>query len=264
MKVCPSCDKRFSTQMKLCEHDGTALQVEDPPDGLLLGDRYRLVRKIGQGGMGVVYLAEHAKLGKRIAVKFLRGHLAEDPIILARFQREARAASEIDHSGIVDVLDFGEDPEHGVYYVMEYVEGRELSDVLEAEEVLPPAEVIRLGIEIADTLDMAHEHGVVHRDLKPDNIFLWERKGRESLPKILDFGIATAPGGAEEHLTQTGAVFGTPPYMSPEQAGGSPLGRCPTSTPWASSSIRWRRGPCRSAAACSSSWRLTGPRSRRR
>jgi len=169
--------------------------------------------------MGVVYAAEHVALNRQVALKFLRGHLADDPVILRRFQREARAASNIAHSGIVDVTDFGDDPDHGVFYIAEYVDGPSLSDHLKLRGALPEREAYYLGAKIADALHAAHSNGITHRDLKPDNIILLERQDRPPQPKILDFGIAgVAREDAEgsSKLTRTGAVFGTPAYMSPE------------------------------------------------
>ena len=228
MRICPKCRTRYPWAARFCDTDKESLEIEDPEAGAIIGDRYRLAKVLGRGGMGIVFVAEHLALQKRVALKFLRGHLADDPVVLKRFQREARSASAIEHPGIVSVTDFGEDADHGVYYTMELVKGRELTAHLQDCGALPVAEVVELGAEIADALAAAHAAGVVHRDLKPDNIFLADRPGKPPQPKILDFGIAAVSSDeGDAKLTVTGSVFGTPRYMSPEQAvGGSVTHLC--------------------------------------
>ncbi len=219
MKRCPRCQRSFANTSRLCEDDGETLETANPEPGTQIGGRYRLIRILGEGGMGVVYLAEHSALGREVALKFLRGQFAEDPVILRRFQREARAASSIRHPGIVDVTDFGDDAEHGVFYTMEFVPGSTSLEEVVQRGPMDLDEVIRVGVGVADALAAAHEAGVIHRDLKPDNILLARRREGPPIPKILDFGIAGVVDDAE-NLTQTGSVFGTPPYMSPEQCMG--------------------------------------------
>ena len=221
MKICPKCSKEFPQSTKLCDTDGSPLDIADPPVGTVVQGRYRLTEMLGQGGMGVVFKAEHVALGKRVAVKFLRGHLAEDPTVIKRFQREAWAASEIHHPGIVDVIDFGEDPVHGVFYAMEFVDGPSLTGMIAEQAPMPFALVAGIGAVLADALDAAHIQGVVHRDLKPDNIIIERVEGRPMQPKILDFGIAAITNSTEgARLTRTGSMVGTPQYVSPEQAMG--------------------------------------------
>ena len=221
MKVCPACRTEYASSVRLCETCGEMLEIANPEAGVAIGGRYRLEKLLGEGGMGVVYCAEHISLGKKVALKFLRGQMADDPVVLKRFQREARAAGSIDHPGIVAVTDFGEDGEHGCYYAMEYVPGHSLATILAEQGPFTPLEAARIGSELADTLFLAHQHGIIHRDLKPENIIMASRPGRPMQPKILDFGIAAFAADEDgARLTRTGSVFGTPAYMSPEQAMG--------------------------------------------
>ena len=187
---------------------------------------YRLTRRIGQGGMGAVYVGEHPVIGRRVAVKVLLPERARDQEMVGRFFNEARAASAIHHPGIVEVLDFGTLPSGVPYIVMELLEGESLTARIERDGRLEPQVAVDLGVQAASALGAAHAQGIVHRDLKPDNLFLVEDPqgaGRARI-KILDFGIAKLTGGAESELpsvrTRTGAILGTPIYMSPEQCRG--------------------------------------------
>jgi eukaryotic-like serine/threonine-protein kinase len=207
--------ERFSNDV---EHD------ERSPDaylGTVLGERYAVETVIGEGGMGRVYLARHRLIDKQVAIKILHVELARDKEAVGRFVREAKAASSIGNPHIVDVSDFGETPDGSTYFVMEYLDGVTLADLLDAEGVLPPKLTIHLGRQMCDGLAAAHAQGIIHRDLKPDNIVV-VKKGEEDFAKILDFGIAkvSGPSGGTK-LTIAGAVFGTPHYMSPEQAAGT-------------------------------------------
>jgi hypothetical protein len=186
---------------------------------------YVVRKKIGEGGMGAVYVAEHQRLGRRVAVKVLLPQMNASAEMVARFFNEAKAATEIRNQHIVDVLDFGELPGGASYIVMEWLEGQSLAQLLAEQGKLPPGRVAHIAEGIAKALEAAHAHGIVHRDLKPDNIFLIDRDGDADFVKVLDFGIAKLTGDAADVRTQTGAILGTPYYMSPEQCDGGRIDR---------------------------------------
>jgi serine/threonine protein kinase len=185
--------------------------------GQLIDGRYQIDYVLGVGSMGVVYGARHAAVGKLVAVKALRAHLASDAEAIQRFNAEATAATSIGNQHIVETFDFGRLADGTAYLVMEYLEGRSLAELVEGWSPLPVERITKIGVQIAEALNAAHLAGIVHRDLKPDNVFLCEREGDHDFVKILDFGIAKF-GVSQARLTQAGAVFGTPAYMSPEQA----------------------------------------------
>ncbi len=189
--------------------------------GEVFDGRYLIEESLGEGGMGVVFRAQHVELGRQFAVKVLRRDFGTDPESVERFAREARAASGIGHPHIVNVVDFGTLRDGSPYLVMEFLQGETLSRRLAREGSLPPEDAMAIAEQIADALQAAHALGVVHRDLKPDNVFLVPRaEGPHA--KLLDFGVAKVLGAARK-LTRTGVVFGTPQYMSPEQAAGQPV-----------------------------------------
>ncbi len=180
---------------------------------------YVIRSKIGEGGMGAVYVAEHARLGRRVAVKVLLPHLGGSAEIVARFFNEAKAATDIKNEHIIDVLDFGEMRDGSSYIVMEWLDGQSLADLL--KQRLSIARTTHIARGIGEALAAAHARGIVHRDLKPDNIFLVTRGGDPDFVKVLDFGIAKLTlANAGDVRTQTGAMMGTPLYMSPEQIKG--------------------------------------------
>ena len=193
-------------------------------DALLLG-RYQITRRIGQGGMGAVYEATHKLIGKRVAVKVLLDKYAQKSQVVARLEQEARLASSIGHENIIDITDFGQTGDGRTFVVMEFLEGESLGAALAREGRMDEQRAIDIGYQIASALAAAHQKGVIHRDVKPDNVFLLERRGKDYV-KVVDFGISKSirPGeGADSEsprLTQTGMVLGTPLYMSPEQARG--------------------------------------------
>ena len=221
--VCATCGQRFSGDARFCPYDGqplVALPAERPPDGLLgtvLDQRYEVLQVLGEGGMGTVYRARHTKLGRFFALKVLKSELSSDAELAKRFIREAKAAAAIAHPSVVQICDFGELPTGQPYFVMELLEGISLSTLIWQRGPLPPAVAVRVLRQVAEGLGAAHDAGIVHRDLKPDNIHIADVGGREMV-KVLDFGLAKVAGASK--LTKNGIVYGTPHYMSPEQAAG--------------------------------------------
>ena len=194
--------------------------------GETLDGRYFVQRKIGEGGMGVVFAVKHAVIERPLAIKVLKREVMRDSAVIQRFIQEAKAASRIGHPNIVDVTDFGKTPDGMTYSVMEYVDGTTLSKVIKTTAPLPAERAVRIASQIARALAAAHAKGIVHRDLKPENVFLIDRDGRPDFVKIVDFGIAKvqpvegSPDPNAPRLTRAGSVFGTPEYMAPEQASG--------------------------------------------
>lgn len=194
----------------------------DPIVGATIGGRYRVLRKLGEGGMGAVYLAEHIAIEKKVALKILLYEFARKEDLKQRFLQEAKAAARIGHENIVDITDFGETKDGRVFFVMEALEGEELSDIVKREGAMTWSRAKPIILQISRAIGAAHSKEIVHRDMKPENIFLIEREGRKDFVKILDFGIAKVSSMSEgdKKLTRTGMIFGTPEYMSPEQAQG--------------------------------------------
>jgi serine/threonine protein kinase len=201
----------------------------DPWLGRVLDDRYRITERLGEGGMGAVFVAEHLKLRKQVALKVIRAELAGNGEVAARFAREAMATAQFEHPHVASAIDFGTLEEGGAYLVMQLVRGRSLRDLLDQGGKLPWPIACELLAQVADALSAARLAGIVHRDLKPENILVEVREDGSYLAKILDFGIAHVaphhatplPGENDRHaLTRIGTVMGTPGYMSPEQAVG--------------------------------------------
>jgi serine/threonine protein kinase len=184
---------------------------------------YRITAKLGEGGMGVVYLAEHPVIGKKVAMKAIHPELSKNSDVVSRFVTEAKAVNQIGHEHIVDITDFGNTSDGEFYFVMEYLQGESLSDRLRRENRLDAQSALSITAQIADALNASHEQGIIHRDLKPENIFLCLNRGPgRDFVKVLDFGLAklTLSDQKVSHKTRTGSVMGTPYYMSPEQCEG--------------------------------------------
>ena len=235
MRVCPKCGHQAGEEVIFCPLDGARLVGDEPSDeggprpdprlGTVLAGRYRIVRRIGEGGMGVVYEAEHVELGKPVAIKVLREDFTRKQDLVDRFKQEARSAASIGHENIIDVSDFGTTEDGGIFFAMELLRGEDLAEVLQREVRLPLERAARIVAQICRALHAAHQKGIIHRDLKPENIFLVRKDDRRDIVKVLDFGIAkmTTLDAEGRRLTKTGVVFGTPEYMAPEQARGQTL-----------------------------------------
>lgn len=221
MLACPTCGNRYPENFDVCPVDGTPLaprHEDDPLVGQRLGETYRVERVIGSGGMSKVYVAEHERLGRSYAVKVLRPALASHTEVTSRFLREARTVASLRHPGIVDVVDCAESSDGLHYMVMELLVGESLGALLAREGMLEVGRAIEIAKQTAQALQAAHGAGVVHRDIKPDNIFISRTHDGQEQVKVLDFGIARLAGTVR--MTQQGEVLGTPQYSSPEQARG--------------------------------------------
>jgi eukaryotic-like serine/threonine-protein kinase len=220
MKRCPRCGIEYPDTTTLCPADGNGLeQTGDPLIGETLAGKYRVEERLSVGGMGTVYRGTHILMDKTVAIKVLRPSLAADEKIVARFSREARAASKISHPHALSVTDFGEAEGGVVFLVMEFLNGRTLKDAIRQDGPLPLTRVVEIMRQIGSALEAAHAEGVVHRDLKCDNIMLINAGGAD-YAKVLDFGIAKIQEPLDERdsgLTSPDLIIGTPQYMSPEQ-----------------------------------------------
>jgi serine/threonine-protein kinase len=235
MRICPKCRTAYTEGEKICPKDGVrtvdaremAERDGDPLRGATIAGRFRIIERIGSGGMGAVYRAEQIGLGRQVALKILKKDLAYDRDTVTRFQREAKAMSLLTHPHTVRVFDFGVTDDGLLYLAMELLEGDLLTQKIERDGPMNIRQALLVTRDILASLAEAHSKGIVHRDLKPDNIFLASVEGRaEPVVKVLDFGIAKIVQGEkkiDQLETQAGTVFGTPRYMSPEQAQGKPL-----------------------------------------
>jgi serine/threonine-protein kinase len=223
-RSCPTCSRTYPDAVFFCGEDGTiTVEDKDPKDfdarlGKQLGD-YLVVARVADGAMGRVFEGRHVKTKARVAIKVLHDNVARDAVSTERFKREYETAKEMSHPNIVKVIDFGETPDKSYFLTMEYLQGRELSKALEAKEHLPKEQVVRIACQVASALDHAHSFGFIHRDLKPDNIFLCETPDGVDV-RVLDFGSVKLQMETGAKLTAIGTTLGSPYYMSPEQAMG--------------------------------------------
>jgi len=225
-KLCPLCGKEYGSLERFCPDDGTALRDVEPSSdlvGRVLADRYLVVRKLGVGGMGQVYLAEHVRMRRKSAVKVMKPELLHSADAISRFTREAGNASQVAHTHVAAIYDFGETNDGIVYLAMEYVDGEPLTAIIQREGALPPPRAAEITRQAAEGLSAAHELGIVHRDLKPDNIMVARNRDGSDLVKVVDFGIAKVMEADDQKVTRTGLVIGTPAYMSPEQVVGGDI-----------------------------------------
>ena len=225
-KICPTCGTEYPLSERFCPRDGTALRSANAQADLLgsvVADRYHILKKLGEGGMGTVYLAEHVKMGRKSALKVMNPGMNTDPDAIARFNREASNASRLSHPNICGIYDFGETPDGLIYLAMEFIEGSSLTSLIEKGGQLPAPRAASIVHQTADALQVAHDAGIVHRDLKPDNIMVARNRDGSDLVKVVDFGIAKASSSDAQKVTKTGLVVGTPEYMSPEQLAGDKL-----------------------------------------
>jgi serine/threonine protein kinase/S1-C subfamily serine protease len=228
LRVCQTCGNQVESGDATCPRDGGPIvnQSNDPMIGSLLLDKYHITELLGRGGMSAVYKARHVLMDRWVAIKFLRSELVDDPNMLKRFQHESKAISMLKHPNVMTCHDFGLTPDGIPYLVMDFIEGKTLTQVLAREGQLVPTRGVNLFCQICDALDHCHKKGVVHRDIKPGNlIIVINEDGTESI-RLVDFGIAKLlerEGVELTKLTNAGDVLGSPAYMSPEQCCGRPI-----------------------------------------
>ena len=222
MKYCPICDRSYDDRFVACELDGATLRVSGPKQDALVGailkGRYRVLKKLGEGGMGAVYLADQFSINRKVALKILHANYARDEAFVRRFRQEARLAASFSHHNVITVYDFDQSNDGRLYIVMEYIDGRTLNAVIK-DNPINLKRALGLGIQIAEGLAAAHQAGIIHRDIKPENIMV---VGDGENVKLMDFGIARlTDSAATTRLTRPGMIMGTPAYMAPEQIEGT-------------------------------------------
>jgi eukaryotic-like serine/threonine-protein kinase len=224
-RSCSACNQTFSSDARFCPFDGEPLvdsgaydPAADPLIGSIVDNRYEIKHVLGEGGMGIVYGVRHVALGKHFALKALRGDLSRDSEIAERFIGEARTAATISHPGLVEITDFGTMSDGRPYFVMELLDGQPLSWFIRDGGAVAAGRTVNIVRQMAEAVGAAHFAHVVHRDLKPDNVYVVTGKDGMDRVKVLDFGLAKVMGVGKR--TRDGVVFGTPHYMSPEQAAG--------------------------------------------
>jgi serine/threonine-protein kinase len=227
---CPSCDRSYDATVKICPADGTRLvdlsRPADPMIGRQIDGRFTIKERLGAGGMGVVYRAWQASVGREVAIKVISPRPGDDSSTAKRFLREAKLASQLSQPNIVMVIDFGATEDGTLYLAMELLRGRTLSQVYRKEGAFTPKRVLRVVSQLCDALESAHKAGIVHRDLKPANVMILDEPPGRDFVKVLDFGLAKAleHDGENTTLTQSDRVVGTPSYMAPEVITGAPAG----------------------------------------
>lgn len=224
LKVCPVCRARYESGAKFCQFDGQVLVEGNPDDDPYIGrtllDQFHIEEVLGSGGMGTVYRAHQQSVDRDVAIKILHPELIQNPDAVRRFKREAKVSTSLDHPNIVRVFLFGQLPDDSLYLVMEHLAGQSLGKLLATEETLELGRALRILLQLCDGIGDAHRHGVIHRDVKPENIFIIDRAGEPDFVKVLDFGIARFLTNEQTALTQSGLIFGTARYISPEGAAG--------------------------------------------
>ncbi|CAN5267692.1 hypothetical protein BH10CYA1_BH10CYA1_36460 [soil metagenome] len=229
-KYCPKCYGQFEGAIDVCPSDGTELRgpENDPLIGKVFAERYEIESVLGLGGMSIVYKARHRLMDRTVAIKMLHGNIKSDHLSLERFRLEAQAASSLNHQNIITVYDFGVTPQSEAFFVMDFLDGENLSECLERKTKLPWERAIAIFKQICDGLGAAHKKGIIHRDMKPANVVLIKQDEGFEQVKLVDFGIAKllpSSGKQQQSLTKTGEVFGSPIYMSPEQCLGKDVDR---------------------------------------
>lgn len=224
MTRCPDCDAEWTGDADCCPRCSvpTAAHGDGDLSGTEIDGRYTVERRLGQGGMGTVYVARQKVVDRQVALKVLRPELAGDPVLARRFLREARAVAALRNPHTVTLHDFGRTADGRLFFTMELLHGQPLATLMAREGALPWARAVGLALQACESLREAHGLGILHRDLKPDNLFLVDDGSGNDHLKVLDFGLARSAEGGET-LTRPGATYGTPAYMSPEQAAGKPL-----------------------------------------
>jgi serine/threonine protein kinase len=226
-KLCPQCFNMFPTTADTCPEDGAQLvmPVDQDLTGKVVNEKYEVLDRIGEGGMGYVYRARHLRLQREVALKVLRAEIVKDRTVVQRFLNEARASASLTSPHTITLHDFGVSKEGFLFYEMELLAGRSVAQLIKEEAPLAPDVAARIVLQACDSLEEAHKKGILHRDIKPDNLFV-ARSGNKEMVKVLDFGIAKMLGESkfESELTSAGTIIGTPQYLSPEQACGDEVG----------------------------------------
>ncbi|HWU90574.1 MAG TPA: serine/threonine-protein kinase, partial [Kofleriaceae bacterium] len=227
---CPHCQAVNSDDARFCGVCGQATSSTEPVSSPSLGEapqligrviagRYRILAKLGEGGMGAVFRAEQISLKRTVAIKLLRPDVSSNPMLLRRFNAEAEAVAKLRHPNTVNIYDFGQDADGTLFIAMELIEGRSLRGVVHHEAPLPVRRSLAIAAQVAASLADAHGKTIIHRDLKPDNVMLTDRGRSKDNVTVLDFGIAKLrdDSRATQQMTQAGDMLGTPQYMAPEQ-----------------------------------------------